>query len=440
EQAVAFVEQALTVTDDPSDRATSALVDALLATGGVAEALTILEPMAAELEARVVAEPSAVPGPETIALMGRIARAYSMADQQPLALEWTDRLLPLAERLDLVEDIAYGWLGRMRGLAERSRESLVLVRAALDLALTHDLLTTEARARTILTFMEVSVDPRAGLAEARDGLERARRLGSRLYALSMVGNGVDCAFRVGEWDWAIGTLREWLEADLSTSGRIELGSDLIRFLACRGEDVTMLAEEIDPLVAAISDLQYTAYRWLAEGWRQLAAGELAAARDAVRRAMDASAIFPTVGGALEARAGLWRGDVMEARAGLARIEDHGMRGPAVDADRATIRAGIAALEGDVGEASALYREALERWRDLGLAWEEALGAIDMAQLLGPDGAGVREAADAARVVLGRLGAAPFLARLEAAMLDERAGRGATGPGRTREPVPTEARA
>lgn len=62
-----------------------------------------------------------------------------------------------------------------------------------------------------------------------------------------------------------------------------------------------------------------------------------------------------------------------------------------------------------------YRTALRSWRDLGLPFDEALTAVDMATLLDPADAEVRAAAESARETLGRLGARPFLTRLEAAL-------------------------
>ena len=97
------------------------------------------------------------------------------------------------------------------------------------------------------------------------------------------------------------------------------------------------------------------------------------------------------------------------------LDEAGLHGPAIEADRITIRAGIAALEGRIIDALGLYREALRAWRDLGLAWDEALCAIDMAQLIGPGDPEVREAAAAAREILVRLEAAPFIERLDAAV-------------------------
>ena len=53
-----------------------------------------------------------------------------------------------------------------------------------------------------------------------------------------------------------------------------------------------------------------------------------------------------------ARAALWMGDAAGAADDLAALDGSGVHGPAVDADRKTIRAGIAALEGRPAEAIA----------------------------------------------------------------------------------------
>ena len=101
----------------------------------------------------------------------------------------------------------------------------------------------------------------------------------------------------------------------------------------------------------------------------------------------------------------------------------------------TIRAGLAALEGRAADALGQYREALRGWHDLGLAWDEALTGIDMATLLEPSEAEVRAAAESSRQILVRLGAKPFLERLDAAMGRSRSAASAT----TAVAEPTETR-
>ncbi|CAN5738246.1 hypothetical protein BH24CHL5_BH24CHL5_10250 [soil metagenome] len=91
------------------------------------------------------------------------------------------------------------------------------------------------------------------------------------------------------------------------------------------------------------------------------------------------------------------------------------RGQALALDKAAIEAGIHAVEGRAAEALALYRDTLRGWRALKLAWDEALTVVDMVTFLGADEPDVRAAADWARETLSRLGAQPFLERLDAAL-------------------------
>jgi hypothetical protein len=121
------------------------------------------------------------------------------------------------------------------------------------------------------------------------------------------------------------------------------------------------------------------------------------------------------------RAALWAGDGAAARDDRAALDAAGFHGPAIEADRATVRAGVAAFEGLSIDALHLYREALQAWRDLGLAWDEALCGLDMAILLDPANPEARAAAEAAREILVRLETAPFITRLDAA-LARRSGR------------------
>ena len=119
--------------------------------------------------------------------------------------------------------------------------------------------------------------------------------------------------------------------------------------------------------------------------------------------------------ALAARACLLRGDASGAAADLDALEATGAHGPWNEARRVSIRAGLAALDGRTADALGLYADALRRFRDLGVAFDEALTATEMATLLDPTLPEVVAAADAARGILTRLRARPFLDRLEAAM-------------------------
>jgi hypothetical protein len=131
-------------------------------------------------------------------------------------------------------------------------------------------------------------------------------------------------------------------------------------------------------------------------------------------AQDSGLAYP-----ISARAALWAGDAAGARDDLASLDTTQERGRAIDADRAVLQAGIAALEGRTDEALAGYRDALRTWQDLGCVWDEALVGIDMAILLDPAMPEVRAVGAAARDILVGLKAKPFIEKLDEAL--------ATGP-------------
>jgi hypothetical protein len=83
----------------------------------------------------------------------------------------------------------------------------------------------------------------------------------------------------------------------------------------------------------------------------------------------------------------------------------------------------------------MYREALRSWRDLGLVWDEARTGIDMAILLDPADPEVRDAAANAHAILQRLGARPYLERLDAALArGSAAPAGASAPAMASRPT------
>ncbi len=282
------------------------------------------------------------------------------------------------------------------------------------MALTHDL-DVEMNVRVLLAFYEQWGEPAAGLALGREGMEIARRKGSRSYGFQMVGNAMIAAFRVGEWDWATSTLDEWLAIETRSSGWTELYVDRAILRSLRGEDATADIEAAAALRGPITDPQFESYERLARAWMAFAAGDLAGARAEAERAAAVTSYFAPLGLPLAARAALWARETADARRILDQLRTTSFWGLALEADRSAMAAGVAALEGRGPEALAGYREALRAYRQLGLAFEEAAAAVDMATLLPtPE----REAQDvvsaiaAARETLERLGARPFLTRLD----------------------------
>ncbi|MET1231552.1 MAG: adenylate/guanylate cyclase domain-containing protein [Candidatus Limnocylindrales bacterium] len=355
--------------------------------------------------------------PAGVALMLAITSGYVTHDDIT-ALAWLERLLPVAEGLDLLAETATA-MSRLSGTLfrlDRPREAMVLLQGTHDLAVANGLQEVDRNTRTSLTFREQFNDPVAGLAMAREGLDIAGRRGSTSYAFMMVGNAAISAIRVGDWAWTAALLDEWLENEITGGFYLELYVDRAILRAITGGDPTAdLAAAAELLPKMEGDPQYGSYVHWGRGWAAFARGDLATARQEAEAAADATNYFVPISLPLAIRAALWAGDGAGAGEVLARLEASVMKGQAVGLDRATLRAGLAALEGRRAVAVAGYREALHGWRQLGLAFDEAMATLDLAVVLAPSEDEMPEAADAiraARRTLTRLGAQPLLARLD----------------------------
>jgi class 3 adenylate cyclase/tetratricopeptide (TPR) repeat protein len=447
-QAVRFLEQAVTVTTDPAEqaelleragrsasvanrheaaerhlrraiemhrqrgdraaaaRATASLGRALHIALQADTALTLLE--AAQVE---FADLDA--GPEKAALGLQHAWSVMLNGDQRRGVELADPVLEMAEHLDLVPIVVDAF--RMKGYAlawiGRTAESLALLRAGEELADKHGLVEALIRATTSRAGVETGLDPRSGLEIARAGLPLARRVG--ILMPNLIANAVFAALRVGEWPWAQRILDEVLVEDLEPSDRTNLLGMSIFLRAVRGDPTEDEMAELERLSAGATDPARPLWLLEERAFLAFAAGRLSEAHADWREAIEGS--NSTVGLPLPARAARWSGDLEAAHEDLALYDAAGVHGPAPEADRQTMRAGIAALEGRPEDALALYREALQAWRDLGLAWDEALCGMEMALLLDPSDPEVRAAAESAREILSRLEARPFLERLEARM-------------------------
>jgi hypothetical protein len=97
------------------------------------------------------------------------------------------------------------------------------------------------------------------------------------------------------------------------------------------------------------------------------------------------------------------------------IDASGFHAPVVEARRKTMRAHSAALEGSHDAALAQYLDAIRAWRELRVTWEEAMTGLDMVSVLDLSLPEVVAVADSTRAIFERLGARPYLARLDDAM-------------------------
>jgi class 3 adenylate cyclase/tetratricopeptide (TPR) repeat protein len=452
DQSVAFLEQALTVTTDVGEqaelleragtaasaagrhdaadgfltraldhqrvsgdrqteaKAIAALSHALLEARRTDRALALLEP-ASEAFADMRSDP------HVIQLEGQLARAHFFNNQDRRAIEVSDRVLEAAERADLVAVIADTLVTRGTSLGNLGRmyEGISVIRAGEDLAEAQGLGATVLRARINRSGLQGSTDPRAGLEAARSGLLLARRLGRRSATSLLVGNAASSAWRTGDWDWAMGELEAALAEDLEPTDRLNVLQNAFTLRVVRGEPEEPLLATLESVAAESGDPDAMANVVLARAEADFFHGRLAEAHAGWSSLAER---FPFVAPSLwsaACRASLWARDVSGARGDLEALDATGVHGPAIEAMRLGFRAGLAALEGRTSEALGMYREALRAWRDLDVAVDGALAAMDMAILLDPTEPEVAEAARSAHQLFTRLGAVTLLEQLDAAM-------------------------
>jgi tetratricopeptide (TPR) repeat protein len=391
-------------------RGIAALGTALNTAWRTGEAIALLEPAAAEF-ADLADDASG------IMLGSQLARGLFLNAEHRRAIEVADRVLAAAERADIRPVIVDTLVtkGSALGFAGRSVEGLALLAGGQAIAAAEGFSVIQLRALGNRSAVDSSRDPRAAVSEAREGLALARRVGHRSMATILASNGAESALRTGDWAWATATMEAVLADDLEMSDRAAAIATVIQFAAARGEPTGELIAELNRLVGGSTDPQNAMNVPAAAGFVAFADGDLAKARAAWNELRGFVPESTPIAAARAARAALWLGDADGAAADLSAMMAFGAHGSAIEADRTTIRAGLAALAGQAGDALLLYRDALRAWRDLGCRWDEALAGLDMAILLDPTHPDVAAAAARSREILGGLGAVPMLERLDEAM-------------------------
>jgi DNA-binding CsgD family transcriptional regulator len=151
---------------------------------------------------------------------------------------------------------------------------------------------------------------------------------------------------------------------------------------------------------------------------RLAQGKREAALAAIRRAaveigepLKRAALLPA-----QVEIALDAGEIEEARTACSELEDLAVRyeSSMLEAMVAFARGSVAIVDGSTEEALVALREAQRLWLDLDAPYEVARTRVLLAQACAALGDGEAAALelDSARVILGRLGAAPDLVRIE----------------------------
>ena len=363
-----------------------------------------------------MAEPGLTPSdPGFIELAGRLALVEMRMGRGAEAVAIADRALPAMEAAGDDELTVQTLITRGVALVNQGRaiEATVTLTGARAFAERRGFLGPMLRASTNLGYALETEDPVLSFQISREGYEHATRYGITWAGRYLLGNAFDGAFQVGEWDWAQHELQQQLSQGLETAERLWFESGDLIIRAYRGELSRAGGDRLANLAQGFDDVQYQLVPLWVRLHTALVDGRLA---DVIELADEALALGPAAADAADigARAATWDGDAATARR---MLDAYSMARPGrrTDAMRATMGAGIAMLDGRTSDARQGYLDAQSRWHELGLPTWLALCQLDLVETGAMEPAERRRAGEEARAYFERVGAAPLIARLEAAL-------------------------
>ena len=355
--------------------------------------------------------------PAGVAVWAALARAYMMHADFQLSVEWADRGLPTAERLDMIPEIADLLITRATSLGSlgRVRESIAGLKGALDLAEAYGLGFAAARARTNLSGGLFLEDPRTGWETGKAGFEQAKREGRRdlmtILALNAVGNAV----KIGKWDDALRIVADMEGIELDPTDRYYLQSSRLMMEALLGRPYEEGLDGLRAFASTSDEPGIVGQLASIEASLALISGAYDDAQAAALRSVSINAGAASDDLPVAARAALWAGRPEVARDAVDRLRAVGSHGRALNANLHSIEAGLAASDGRPDEAAAGYRDAMRDLRDLEAWFDLALCELDFVRFVGGESPDVEAAASEAREIFTRLGAQAFVQRLDQAV-------------------------
>ncbi len=409
DQAERYLRDAARLRDDAGDIPASARVRAQLA------ALLLQAQRSAPALAELEAAWDDVAGLNDARSMreipAQLARAHLLRGDAGEAVRWARQVLdagdrpPSGEAADPIELDALVTLGTALVQSGDVGDGTAILRAAAERARAGSLGSIELRARNNLAWLVADDDPRATYETARAGYELALRLGNREMVLQMLDGATVVAVDTGDWDWAVAVIDEAQSGPLPAIYRLDLGVTRAQLAAIRGDpDLSSRLDALDALADLDSEFDEAALGAIhyARAFVTLTRGDAPAARHSAELAATSSVEYELPRAlALAGRLAAWSGDVAAAGQALAALEAIPGEGRALTAMRSALRAAVgwAAPNGRRPEAAAAWDEAITAFRELGLPLRTAFSLIDRARLLGD-----ADAASQATSLLVELGA------------------------------------
>ena len=311
------------------------LLRATAALGASYVSASQVDPAIATLRAATEEYPELEGQPAMVSVGAELARAYMLHEEPQVALEWAERTLAAAERLDMVTEVAEAMNTKALVLQILGRfiEATTTLRGVLWLAEQNGLTQAELRAYNNLSFLLATADPRTALEVAQVGIERGAKVGARVWVTLLASNGATAALRVGDWATAQGLMDTWLEASSDWVSRIELESVAAVMAACRAAPGDQPAREFDS----------GACGFVGSADRRIGADHARVGRTVrgtrcrFHHGRDGGAEHATgyavMAYPLAMRAAVWSGDAARATAAISAFEALSIHGAAVEATR-----------------------------------------------------------------------------------------------------------
>ncbi|HEY7937294.1 MAG TPA: adenylate/guanylate cyclase domain-containing protein [Candidatus Limnocylindrales bacterium] len=415
-QAQTLAEEAQSISEQGADRAGAALAQALLGEILI-DAGQILESRAV-LDAATAALPESGMDEARAEVYSNLSRVLMRLSESAPSVAAADVALAIAERLKLDRIVAETLNNKGSALIRigRRREGVALNRAAVEIARAGGHVAAEIRA---LANTAVNMDDLLASREVnRQAFDLAMRVGNVNLARWSRESARFAGFLLAE-DWDGLLAESWADVDASMGGGASL-SDEARWLSTtievrlhRGLPAAALIERLGEIAGEVSDPSVSADVMAIQASTALVAGDYAQAALLELEAASLGSQISFIYLSFAARAFLLARDVEGARSAADRHLQTSVGNHIDEAQDAGLRAGIAALEGRIDDAVAGYRDANAQLEAIHFDWLTALLGFEFVSLVGIDHPATREAADRSRAIFERVGARPWLEKLDA---------------------------
>jgi tetratricopeptide (TPR) repeat protein len=415
DQAVGYLRRARAAAQEaghkPSEARAIASLGRQLATG--AQPAAAIEEITAALPGLAGLEEDE----SIVAVWGALSRAHMLHGDFAASVEWADRALPLAERLDMVPEIAdiLNTRATSLGFGGRIRESVAGLRGVLEMSASYGLPNAILRARINLSSVLTLEDPVDSWKIAAEGFEDAKRAGTVDLMTTMGSNAAESALHTGEWESAESILGELVEVDLAPSDRFIADGFTAVAAVLSGRPYDAALARVEAFAATSEEPAVVSQLNATRGWIAFVEGRFADAHTCYATALDALKGGISADEPMRARAALWAGKPELAQEAADAQQRAGSHGRGINASTRTTQAGIAALTGHKDEAAVAYRDAMHQWRELESLFDLALCELDFVKFVGGESPEVEAAASEARAIFTRLGAPALLKRLDEAV-------------------------